>query len=107
MYRRIQHNYPLAFISNMDEIPITFDLLSNTTIDELGARTVSICTTGHEKTNFTVVLTCIADGTKLPPLVIFKLKNIPRGNFLPEVIVRANPTGWMNESKMLYWIENV
>jgi len=32
----------------------------------------------------------MADGTKLPPLIIFKLKNIP-----PEVIIRANQTGWM------------
>ncbi len=42
-----------------------------------------------------------------PPIVIFKLKNIPRGNFPSGVIVRANPTGWMNENEMLYWIENV
>ena len=91
----------------MDETPVSFDLPSNTTIDELGARSVSIHTTGHEKTNFTVVLTCMADGTKLPPIIIFKLKNIPRGNFPPEVIIRANQTGWMKENEMLNWIENV
>jgi transposase len=107
VYRRIQHDYPLAFIGNMDETPITFDLPSNTTIDEVGTRTVSIRTTGHERTNFTVVLSCMADGTKLPPLIIFKLKKIPRGNFPSEVVVRANQTGWMNESEMKYWIENV
>ena len=107
MYRRIQHDYPLTLIGNMDETPMTFDLPSNTTIDETGTRSVSIRITGHEKSNFTVVLTCMADGTKLPPLVIFKLKKIPRGNFPQEVIVRANPTGWMNENEMLYWIENV
>jgi len=44
----------------------------------------------------------MADGIKLPFLVIFKLKNIPRCNFLPGVIVRANPTGWINENEMLY-----
>jgi transposase len=107
MYQRIQYDYPLAFIGNMDETPMTFDLPSNTTVDETGARSITIRTTGHEKTNFTVVLACMADGTKLLPTVIFKLKNIPRGNFPSEVIVRANPTGWMNEEEMLYWIENV
>jgi hypothetical protein len=107
MYKRIQHDYPLAFIGNMDETPMTFDLPYNTTIDETGTKTVSIRTTGHERTNFTVVLTCMADGTKLPPIVIFKLKKIPKGNFSSEVIVRANQTGWMNESEMLYWIEHV
>ena len=76
----------LAFVMyrhNIDETPMTFDLPSNTTIDEVEARTVSIRITGHEKTKFTVVLICMADGTKLPPIVIFKLKNIPRGNFPP------------------------
>ncbi len=86
----------------MNKTPIIFDLLSNITINEIGVKTISIRTTGHEKTNFTVVLTCMADGTKLLPIVIFKLKKILKGNFSPEVIVHANPTGWMNENKMLY-----
>ena len=76
----------------MNETPVSFDLLSNTTIDELGTRTVSIRITGHERTNFTVVLTCMADGTKLPPLIIFKLKKIPKGNFSSGVIICANST---------------
>src|SRR5688500_7470191 len=78
MYRRIQHDYPLALIGNMDETPVSFDLSSNTTIDELGAQSVSIRITGYEKTNFTVVLSCLANRIKLLPLIIFKLKNIPR-----------------------------
>ncbi|GES88802.1 pogo transposable element with KRAB domain [Rhizophagus clarus] len=66
----------------MDETPVSFDLPTNTTVDEL-------------------------DGTKLPLLIIFKLKNIPRGNFPPGVIIRTNQKGWMNENEMLFWIENV
>src|SRR6266498_448866 len=107
VYRRIQHDYPLALIGNMDETPVSFDLPSNTTIDELGARSVSIRTIGHEKTNFTVILTCMADGTKLFPIIIFKLKNIPQGNFPPKVIIRANQTGWIKENEMLNWIKNI
>src|SRR5438128_2952210 len=91
----------------MDETPLTFDLPNNNTIDNIGAQTVSICTTGHERSSFTVVLSCMADGSKLPPLVIFKLKNIPRGTFPQDVLVRANPTGWMNEFEMLYWINHI
>jgi hypothetical protein len=86
---------------------MTFDLPSSSTIDKLGAKAISICITGYEKANFTVVLTYMADRTKLSPLIIFILKNIPRGNFPPEVIVQANPKGWMNESEMFYWIENI
>ena len=49
----------------------------------------------------------MADETKLLPIVIFKLKNVPRGNFSLEVIIHANLTEWMNEVEMLNWIENV
>jgi hypothetical protein len=107
MYKRIQYDYLMSFIGNMDETPMSFDLPNNTTIDERGARSISIRTTGHEKTNFTVVLTCMADGTKLPPIIIFKLKKVPKGSFPPGVIIRANQTGWMNENEMLFWIKNV
>jgi len=58
----------------MDKTPMTFDLPGNITIDETETWSVSIRTTGHEKTNFTIVLTYMANGIKLPPLVIFKLK---------------------------------
>jgi len=59
---------------------LTIDLPGNLTIDECGTR-INIQTTGHERSHFTVVLACMADGTKLPPLIIFKLKKVPRVNF--------------------------
>jgi transposase-like protein len=107
LYRRMEHNYPLALIGNMDETPMAFNLPSNTTIEQAGTKTVSILTTGHERSNFTVVLACMADGTKLPPVIIFKLKKIPHEEFPNGVIIRANPEGWMNENEMLWWVENV
>jgi hypothetical protein len=60
-----------------------------------------------KKKNFTVILGCMADGTKLPPVCIFKLKNIPKERFPDGVIIRANEKGWNNEIEMLWWIENV
>ena len=107
LYHRIQYNYPLTLMGNMDETPLSFNLPNNTTIDNCGANTVSIRTCGHEKSCFTVVLTCLADGTKLPPVIIFKLVNVPRQVFPAGVYVRTNPKGWMNEDEMLWWIENV
>ncbi|GES85817.1 pogo transposable element with KRAB domain [Rhizophagus clarus] len=83
--RTTVYDYPLAYIGNMNEMLVSFDLPSNTTIDELDARSVSTRITEHEKANFTVVLTCMADGTKLFPLIIFKLKNVPQGNFSSEI----------------------
>ena len=101
LYRRIQYDYPLKYIGNMDETPVTFDLPSNTTLDQRGTSTVTIRTTGHEKTYFTVVLSCLADGTKLPATCIFKLKNIPKEQFPQGINIRMNKKGWINENKML------
>ncbi|GES93238.1 pogo transposable element with KRAB domain [Rhizophagus clarus] len=91
LYRRNEHNYPLSLIRNMDETLMAFNLPSNNTIEQSGTKTISILSTGHERSNFTVVLACMADGTKLPPVIIFKLKNIPREVFPDGVIIRTNP----------------
>ena len=61
---RKQNNFELSQIGNMDETPMTFDLPASRTIDTKENRTIQIRTTGHEKTHFTVVLSCMADGTK-------------------------------------------
>ena len=81
--------------------------LSCTTMEQSGSKTVSILSTGHERSNFTIVLACLADGTKLPPVIIFKLKKIPREEFSEGVVIRANSQGWMNEEEMIWWIENI
>jgi hypothetical protein len=107
LYRRIQHDYPLRYIGNMNETPVAFNLPYSTTLDHCGTSTVNIRTTGHEKTNFTVILTCMADGTKLPAVCIFKLKNVPREAFPRGIYIRVNEKGWCNEQEMLWWVENV
>ena len=91
----------------MDETPMWFDLPSNNTIDHKGAKTITIRTTGHEHSSFTVVLACMADGSKLPAVCIFKLKNVPKEKFPDGIHIRANEKGWMNEQEMLWWIETV
>ena len=72
-----QSSFELSQISNMDEILMTFNLPASRRIDNKGERTVQIRTTGHEKTHFTAVLSCMADGTKLKLMMIFKRKLIP------------------------------
>ena len=85
----------------MDEVPLTFDIPVNRTVEKTGTSMVStICTTGNEKSSFTVVLGCQANGQKLPPMVIFKRKTLPKEKFPAGVIIKANPKGWMDEEKM-------
>jgi len=62
-------------LGNMDEVPLMFDVPSNKTVDVKGAKTIMTKTSGNEKMRYTVVLACCADGTKFPPLLIFKRKN--------------------------------
>ena len=62
---RKANEYKLSSIGNMDETPLNFDMPSNSTVNKMGEKSILIKTLGHEKTHFTVVLTCMADGTKL------------------------------------------
>lgn len=106
--KRKECNFELSQIGNMDETPMCFDLPGNRTVNLKGEKNVLIKTTGHEKTNFTVVLSCLADGSKLPPVIIFKRKTLPKNASFPAgVLVRAHEKGWMNESGTIDWIKNV
>ena len=49
------------------------------------------------------VLTCMADGTKLKPMVIFKCKTMTKDKFPHGIVVHVHPKGWMDE----VWNEKV
>jgi len=105
---RKEHDYELGQIGNMDETPMTFDLPSTRTVNAVGERTIMIKTTGHERTHFTVVLSCMADGTKLKPVVIFKRMTLPKTFRPPKgVLVKAHPKGWMDEEGTKDWLKTV
>lgn len=93
-------------IFNMDEVPLSFDCPPSRTVETGGTTSIPICTTGNEKTSFTVVLACAASGQKLPPMVIFKRITIPKEKFPTGVEVRCNKKGWMNEEIMISWINS-
>uniref|UniRef100_A0A674I2H4 DDE-1 domain-containing protein n=1 Tax=Terrapene triunguis TaxID=2587831 RepID=A0A674I2H4_9SAUR len=106
-YRK-EYAFELSQIGNMDETPMTFDLPSNRTVTGVGEKTVLIKTSGHEKIHFTVVLSCLANGSKLPPVVVFKRKTLPKNMKFPAgVIVCAHEKGWMDESETIEWLEKV
>ena len=105
--QRKKHQYPLSHIGNMDETPLNFDMLGNKTVDVKGVKTVHIKSTGHEKTRFAVALACMADGTKLKPMVIFKRKTKPKITFPPGIFVHFHAKGWMDEDGVKLWIDNI
>ena len=105
--KRKAYDYPLASIGNADQTPLTFDLPRQTTVAVKGSKTINVSSTGHEKDRFTVMLSCTADGRKLPPYVVFKRKTMPKEKLPNGVIVRVHPKGWMNEELVDDWLRCV
>jgi hypothetical protein len=63
---RKEHDFELRTIGNIDETPMFFDMPGSRTVK--GSKTVSVKTSGSEKSHFTVILSCLAGGTKLKPV---------------------------------------
>ncbi|KAJ1130292.1 hypothetical protein NDU88_008646 [Pleurodeles waltl] len=105
--QRNKHGYALSSIGNMDETPMNFDMVGNRTVHPKGAKTILIKTTGHEKSSFTVVLACTADGAKLRPMIIFKRKTMPKLKFPVGCFVHVHEKGWMDEEGVKLWLDNV
>lgn len=91
-------------IINMDEVPLTFDLPLTRTVNKKGESSITLRTTGHERTNFTCVLGCTASGLKLPPMVIFKRITMPKEKIPNGISFKVNKKGWMMESVMKEWL---
>ena len=62
----------------MDETTLRYDMPVGRAVSRKGDKTILIKTTGHAEDHLTVVLSCLADGTGLPPFVIFKRKSMPQ-----------------------------
>ncbi len=84
----------------MNKILISFNLSNNITVEQHDIKNISILSTRHERSNFTVILYYIANKIKLLLVIIFKFVNVSQEKFPDEVIVRTNSQGWMNENEM-------
>ena len=101
-------NYPISNIGNMDKTAVYFGMPGNSTLHHNGEKTVIIRTTGHEKDKVTIVLAAMANGRKLPPVVILKGKREPPACDIPRgVLVRMSPNGWVNEEIIKWWVVQV
>ena len=78
----------------MDEPTVWQDMLSSTTVDNVGEKSIRLKTTGHEKSKVSVYLTAKVDGTSSNPLLSF------RGG-------KREPNGWINEDLTLQWVQEM
>ncbi|XP_056144003.1 DNA-directed RNA polymerase III subunit RPC4 isoform X2 [Lampris incognitus] len=98
------HDVSPDHIVNMGEVPFAFDVPTSRGVARKGRRSANVATTGREKLRFTAVLACCGDGRKLPPMVIFKRKNVPKDAFPPSVVVTTNAKGRMDEETASSWL---
>ena len=100
--KREEDEFDDNLIINMDETPVYFNLVPGKTVNEKGAKSVLIRTTGNEKRHFTVVLAVSANGDVLPPMIIFKGKRALKFDFPKDWIVTVQEKGWKHRFFTVY-----
>ena len=107
----IKFKYQPSNIIAMDETPVWNDMVSNTTVDKQGAKSVCLKTTGHEKCMISLCLTAKADGTKLKPLIVFRAAKLESKTLDDEFkgccVVTTSGKAWMNEELTITWMKRV
>ena len=96
----------------MDQTPIFFSIVPNTTLNCVGDRSVNVPLSSGSTMHVTVALTATAAGGLLPPMFVFKAK--PGGhvqrelrNFPEGAVYTVQDNAWMDESVMLLWVDRV
>ena len=95
----------------MDDAPVWSVMVSNTTVDKTGARTVTMKSAGHEKCRVSVCLTAKTDGIKLKPFIVFK--NAKRqtktlnNEFKTQCGRVTSSNGWMNNDLTIEYTKKV
>lgn len=86
-----------AEVVNMDEIPMSFNILSRNSSDKDIFASKRLC--------FTVILACTGNGGKLKPMVIFKGATMPRQKMPTIVASTCNEKGWVDGDLIKYWVD--
>ena len=113
---RSDNDFELNQIANMDETPLFMNITNTKTIAKIGSKEVDIKTHGQEKIHVTAILWIIADGTKLPPMLVFKgqpdgrvERRLNKNWFVKDkkVFAYCQPKAWNNQTIMKKWINEV
>lgn len=93
---------------NVDETGLTFVVKSGKVVSQIGKRFIYKRTYAERGETHTLVGCICANGTFIPPFVIFKgvrwSDDLGR-NALPNSVTRLSPKGWINESLFKEWFE--
>ena len=102
-------DFSYDYIGNMDETPVFMDMLPTKTFDVKGKKSIKVRTTKSEKCRITAVLSCVATGIMLPPMVIFKgtTPRSIRGVTSKDALISYQKKAWVDEAQMLKWIKEV
>ena len=79
----------------MDETPLFMNITNTKTIVKICSKEVDIKTHRQEKISVTAILWIIADGTKLPPMLVFKGKSDSR-------VERSLNKNWLVKDKKVF-----
>jgi hypothetical protein len=109
---RTQNISSEAWIFNVDQTSIHFDMPRRRTVERSGTKEVRITRFRKGGPNVTVFLCVAANGEKLPPFVVFKAGNktnrAPRGVTCPDgVIAAGQESAWATIPIVVKWINEV
>ena len=113
---RKDNDFSLTQIANMDETSLFMNMTSTKTIAKIGSKEVNIKTHGQERVHVTAILWIVADGTKLPPVLVFKGKPFGRVEKRiqkhplvksEQIFAYCQKKAWNNETIMKKWIIDV
>lgn len=109
--QRTRHSYCHSDIIATDETAVWQDMLSSTTVDNVGEKSIRLKTTGHEKSKVSFCLTAKAEGTKLKPFVVLpgakrETKQLNE-EFKNKCFVASSMNGWMNEDVTHEWMQGL
>ncbi len=108
---RQNHCIPVNFIGNMDEVAIYYEVPARKVVQKRGSKTVVVKTSGASRSRVTGILAVMADGTKLPPMIIFKGKTTAcvKGVVVsPKVAhIAFQENAWNDHSLTRLWFDKV
>lgn len=103
-------------IGNMDETPFLFNMSSSNIKDHKGKKSIIVKAQNQEKWRISALLCILADGSKLPPYLIYKgnkdsplLKKVLDTNEFvkKKVFYTFNENAWYTAEVMIDWIKQV